>query len=41
MNTLLSSKAEYYAALCAIELFNDDAEYRMIKFVDNNPKASI
>ena len=38
-NTLLSSNAEYYSALCAIELFNDDAEYRMIQFVDNNPES--
>ncbi|MFO7922995.1 MAG: tetratricopeptide repeat protein [Bacteroidales bacterium] len=39
VNTLLKSEAEYYSALCAIELFNDDAEYLMIKFIDNNPES--
>ncbi len=39
MNTVLSSKAGYYAALCAIELFNDDAEYLMTMFVSNNPES--
>ncbi len=38
-NTLLSSKAEYYSALCAVELFNDDAEYLMMKFVSDNPES--
>ncbi len=39
INTLLSSKAEYYSALCAVELFNADAEYLMMKFVSNNPES--
>ena len=39
INTLLSSKAEYYAALCAIELFNNDADYLMNKFVAKNPES--
>jgi TolA-binding protein len=38
-NILLRSNAEYYSALCAIELFNDDAEYLMTKFVGNNPES--
>ncbi len=38
-NTLLKANAEYYMALCAVELFNDDAEYLMLKFVNNNPES--
>ncbi len=38
-NTLLRSNAEYFSALCAIELFNDDAEYLMLKFVHNHPES--
>jgi len=38
----LQINAEYYAAFCALELFQDDAEYRLLNFVKNhpdNPKA--
>jgi len=38
----LQINAEYYAAFCALELFHDDAEYRLLSFVKNhpdNPKA--
>ncbi len=38
-NILLNTKAEYYAALCAVELFNDDAEYLMMSFIDSNPES--
>ena len=38
-NSLFKSGAEYYSARCAIELFNDDAEYLMMKFIDNNPES--
>jgi TolA-binding protein len=38
-HTLLKSNAEYYSALCAIELFNDDAEYLMAKFVSDHPES--
>jgi tetratricopeptide (TPR) repeat protein len=31
--------AEYYSALSAIELFNDDAEYQMISFIGRNPES--
>jgi tetratricopeptide (TPR) repeat protein len=37
--TLLKSNAEYFSALCAIELFNDDAEYLMVKFVSDHPES--
>ena len=36
---IYSVNAEYYSALCAIELFNDDAEYQMIRFVGRNPES--
>jgi TolA-binding protein len=38
-NEVLRASAEYYSALCAIELFNDDAEYQMIQFVSRNPES--
>ena len=38
-NTLLKVNAEYYSALCAVELFNDDAEYMMIQFISSNPES--
>ncbi|MCU0417284.1 MAG: tetratricopeptide repeat protein [Cytophagaceae bacterium] len=30
-------ESEYYAALCALELFHDDAEYRFVTFLKNYP----
>lgn len=30
--------AEYYAALCALELFNPDAEYLLTQFINKNPE---
>ncbi len=30
--------SEYYAAVCAIELYNSDAEYLMKKFISNHPE---
>ena len=38
-HTLLKSSAEFYSALCAIELFNDDAEYLMTKFVSDHTES--
>ena len=32
--------AEYYAAICAVELYNNDAEYRLKKFIGNYPENS-
>ncbi len=32
--------AEYYAAACAIELFNKDGEWRMKKFMDAHPESN-
>jgi len=34
------ANAEYYSALCAIELFNVDAEYLMSKFIAERPENS-
>ena len=31
--------AEFYAAICAIELFNKDAEYLITKFIENHPES--
>lgn len=31
--------AEYYAALCAVELFNEDAEYLIVQFIRNHPES--
>lgn len=31
--------AEYFSALSALKLFNSDAEYRMIRFISNNPES--
>ena len=31
--------AEYYSALCAIELFNSDAEYLINKFIEEHPES--
>ena len=39
LHDLRKTDAEYYSALCAIKLFNDDAEYRMIQFVSRNPES--
>jgi len=33
------AEAEYLAARCAIELFNKDAEYRLIHFLSNHPES--
>lgn len=33
----LKGEAEFYVALCAVELFNDDAEYLMRTFINNYP----
>ena len=41
-NSDLKVNAEYYAALCALELFNKDAEYMFKRFIQNhseNPKV--
>ncbi len=33
----LSGEADFYIAICAIELFNDDAEYLIRSFINNYP----
>lgn len=32
--------AEYYSSICAIELFNDDAEYLIRNFINNNQEST-
>lgn len=31
--------AEYYSSICALELFNNDAEYQIVSFIDNHPES--
>ncbi|MBI5220037.1 MAG: tetratricopeptide repeat protein [Bacteroidia bacterium] len=35
----IKTDAEYFSALCAIELFNADAEYLLTKFIENHPES--
>lgn len=37
-NDLIRIDAEYYAAVCAIELFNKDGEWRMRNFIQQHPE---
>ncbi len=36
---LAKSDAEYYAALSALRVFNADAEFRMVSFINNHPES--
>jgi TolA-binding protein len=38
-NTIQKSNAQYYATICAIELFNDDAEVLGQRFINENPES--
>ncbi|HTF03363.1 MAG TPA: tetratricopeptide repeat protein, partial [Bacteroidia bacterium] len=38
-NDLLVADAEYYAAICAMELFHKDAEVRLINFLAHHPES--
>ena len=37
----LKAGAMYYSALCAIELFNMDAEFKVYQFVNQNPESQL
>jgi len=37
-NSDLNSNCDFYAAMCALKLFNNDAEGRMIRFLERNPE---
>lgn len=39
-NALLKTDAEYYAAVCGIELFHKDGEWRMKEFIDRHPGSN-
>jgi TolA-binding protein len=39
ITSLVRSDAEYYSALCAIELFNKDGEFYLKQFVKNHPES--
>ena len=36
----IKTDAEFYTAICAIELFNKDAEYLIQNFINNHPESS-
>ncbi|PCJ84753.1 MAG: hypothetical protein COA57_08665 [Flavobacteriales bacterium] len=38
-NSEVSINAEYYAALCALELFHKDSEYRFKQFIQTHPES--
>ncbi len=38
-NTLVCSEADYYSALCSMELFHRDAEYLLKKFLKDHPES--
>ena len=38
-NSELKRSSEYYHALCALELFNNDAEELFIKFIEHHPQS--
>ncbi len=38
-NSEISVNSEYYAALCALALFNKDAEHLLTQFVENHPES--
>lgn len=40
-NTGMKANAEYYAALCALELFNPDAEFLLTRFIAGNPENNL
>lgn len=35
----IQADAQYYSSICAVELFNADAEYQLTKFIENNPES--
>ena len=37
--SIMRIDAEYYKALCAVELFNDDAELLLLKFIARHPES--
>jgi len=37
-SSVLKSKSQYYTALCAVKLFNEDAEYLTYSFIKENPE---
>ena len=39
-NIEFKANAEFYSALCAIELFNEDAEYKISRFIVEHPENS-
>jgi TolA-binding protein len=40
-NSDIRSNGDFYSAMCALKLFNNDAEGRMLKFLDDNPESSL
>lgn len=40
-NSELRTLSQYYMALCAVRLFNEDAEYLTFKFIGENPESPL
>ncbi|MCF8295904.1 MAG: tetratricopeptide repeat protein [Saprospiraceae bacterium] len=40
LQSQMKANSEYYVALCAMELYNNDAEYLLNKFIDTYPENS-
>lgn len=40
-SSLMKSNAEYYSAICALELFNEDAEDMIKTFIEEHPEHSL
>ena len=40
-NSELRTLSQYYIALCAVRLFNEDAEYLTFKFIGENPESNL
>jgi TolA-binding protein len=40
-NSVLKTNTQYYIALCAVRLFNGDAEYLTLSFVKDNPESPL
>jgi TolA-binding protein len=39
--TELRAMSQYYMAFCAVRLFNDDAEFLTVKFINDNPESPL
>ncbi len=40
-NSEMASRSEYYEAMCALKLFNKDAEYLVVRYIANNVESPL